>query len=419
MDAGQGNSLSEGLVIRVKVDSIRITRIRRASDLDVHLDAWRDLAAGVPMRSPEWFLAWWQHYATTSDELCILLFHEPRGLLVGLAPLYLHSAGKRTTVRLLGSGVASTNHTTWLAAPGWETPVSDGVARFLLDSTPGWNEVHLEWVDVGDPTINATVTCLQENGCLLRKTPRRHSCWEIALPATWDEYLKMLSKSHRKQCRKLQDAFFESGRVRVHHAESETDFRKGFEILLQLHAARWGKPSKPLGFFSDSTFRAFHESVARELLDRKQLLLMWLEFNGKPVTVEYQFIGRKTVYSYLAGMDSSVSAFAPGNLSIMASIQYAIEQGCESFDLSRGDQPYKANWRATPTACHDIRIWQNHFFGRLAHGLWGVRNLGVHARKLAGRWIKSRVPPRVIDSGLSLLHLRRKRRQTTQRPFHD
>ena len=82
---------------------------------------------------PEWFLVWWQYYATAGDELCVLLFHEPGGLLVGLAPLYIHKAGKRTTVRLLGSGDASTNHTTWLAAAGWETPVSRGVAQFLLD----------------------------------------------------------------------------------------------------------------------------------------------------------------------------------------------------------------------------------------------------------------------------------------------
>ena len=73
--------------------------------------------------------------------------------------------------------------------------------------------------------------------------------------------------------------------------------------MLQLHAARWEEPAKPLGCFSDSRFRAFHETVARELLDRKQLLLIWLEFDGKPVAVEYQFIGRKTVYSYQAGMD--------------------------------------------------------------------------------------------------------------------
>ena len=158
----------------------------------------------------------------------------------------------------------------------------------------------------------------------------------------------MLSKTHRKRCRKLQHEFFDSGRVQVHHVTSEENFDQGFDILLQLHAARWSEAGKPLGGFSDRRFREFHKTVARELLNRKQLLLVWLEYKGKPVAVEYQFIGQKTVYSYQAGMDPAVVEFSPGNLSVMASIQYAIAQGCDSFDLSRGDQPYKSNWRATP-----------------------------------------------------------------------
>ena len=223
--------------------------------------------------------------------------------------------------------------------------------------------------------------------------------WKIALPATWDEYLKMISKTHRKRCRKLQNEFLESGQVQVHRVMGEANFEQGFDILLQLHAARWGEKNKPLGGFSDQRFREFHKTIARELLNRKQLLLAWLEYKGRPVAVEYQFIGQKSVYSYQAGMDPAVVEFSPGNLSIMASIQYAIEQGCNSFDFSRGDQPYKANWRATPTACQDIRIWQDRFQGRLEHALWGVISMAVHVRKLAGRWLKAQVPPRIIDTG--------------------
>ena len=403
MDADQSHDLSEDLVKRVNVEPLNITRVQRTSDLEVYRDAWRELAAGAPMRSPEWFLVWWKYYAAPGDELCVLLFHEPGGLLVGLAPLYTRRAGKRTTVRLLGSGDASTNHTTWLAAAGWETLVSRGVAQFLLDSEPGWNALHLEWVDVDDLAINVTVACLLEKSCLVRKTPSGH-CWKITLPATWDEYLKTLSKTHRKRCRKLQQQFFESGRVQVHRAESEADLRRGFEILLQLHAARWEEPAKPLGCFSDSRSRAFHETVARELLDRKQLLLIWLEFDGKPVAVEYQFIGRKTVYSYQAGMDPSVKEFSPGHLSIMASIQSAILQHCESFDLSRGDQPYKANWRAAPEACHDIRIWPDQLPGRIEYTVWGVRNLTARMRKLVERGLKAAVPRHLINAGLRMLH---------------
>ncbi len=389
----------------MNVEPLNITRIRRTSDLEAHLDAWRDLAVGAPMRSPEWLLTWWQYYAVPGDELCVLLFHERGGMLVGLAPLYTHTDGKRTIIRLLGSGDASTNHTTWLAAPGWEMQISRGVTRILLESAPDWNMVHLEWVDGDDPSINATVNDLVEKGCLVRRTPRRHNCWIIALPPTWDAYLKMLSKSHRKQCRKLQNDFLDTGQVTVHHVTGEANFEQGFDILLKLHAARWGEANNSLGCFSDQRFREFHKTTARELLARKQLLLIWLEFNNTPVAVEYMFIDRKTVYSYQAGMDPSIVDFSPGHLSIMASIQFAIQQHCETFDLSRGDQQYKANWRAAPKACYDIRVWPKQLQGRLEHALWGVQNLAVYARKRAGRWLKARVPPRIINAGLRMLRL--------------
>ena len=376
---------------------LQTTRVRNLSDLDGYRDAWRTLASGAPMRSPEWLLSWWRNYAGRDDELCVLLFLDQGGTLVGLAPLFIEISGKQRTVRLLGSGDASTNHTTWLAAAGAENQVSHAVAQFLLGLKPGWHCVHLDSADADDGAINATVTYLEGKGCLVRRTPR-HNCWRIALPPTWDEYLMMLSRTHRNRCRKLQHQLLDSGQVTVHRVTDDTDLSRGFDILLHLHAARWGEAAQPLGCFSDPKFRAFHEMAARELLKQKQLLLAWLAYDGRAIAVEYQFGDKKTVYSYQAGMDTSVTEFPPGSLSIMASIQYAIAQGCETFDFSRGDQQYKANWRATPKACHDIRIWPDHVSGRLEHAMWGVRILTESGRKQAVKWVKARVPPSYIEA---------------------
>ena len=376
---------------------LQTTRVCCLSDLDIYHDAWRALTLGAPMKSPEWLLVWWRHYAGPDDELCVLLFHEPAGALVGLAPLYIETVGKKKIVRLLGSGDASTNHTTWLTATDWQSRVSHAVAQFLLDLKPGWHSIQFHSVDTDDVAINATGIFLAENGCLVRNTPL-HNCWEIALPPSWDNYLKMLSKSHRKRCLKLQRQFIESGRVTVHRVTNEAELSKGFEILLLLHAARWSTAAHPLGCFSDQRFRTFHEIVAQELLKRNQLLLVWLEYEGRPIAVEYQFIDQKTVYSYQAGMDPLVTEFPPGNLSIMVSIRFAIEHGYESFDFSRGDQPYKSNWRATPTACNDIYVWQNNLLGRLGHSMLGIRNMAESRRKKAVKWVKAKVPPHIIDA---------------------
>lgn len=375
----------------VQTKPLQTTRVQDTSELDAYREEWRNLSDNAPMRSPEWLLVWWQYYAAPNDELCILIFHEPAGQLVGLAPLYIRTVERKITIHLLGSGNACTNHTTWLAAKGWETQVGAAVAQFLLDFEPGWCCVTLESIDADDVAINATLAYMEKKGCLVLKTPLTN-CWKIALPSTWGDYLKMLSKSQRQRCNKMQRQYIESGRVQVRQVISEADFLQGFGILLKLHAARWGEATNPMGVFSDHIFRAFHEMVARELLARKQLRLAWLDFDGTPIAVEYQFIDQKTVYSYQAGMDPSVNEFPAGNLSIMTSIQFAIAQGYESFDLLRGNEPYKANWRATPTACNDIRIWPNQISGRIAQAKLFIRKLR--------RWLKRRLPRHMIEACL-------------------
>ena len=374
---------------------LQTTKVATLAGLEPYRAAWRALAQGAPMRSPEWLLVWWEQYAKPHDELCVLLFHEGGGELVGLAPLYLEMRGRRGTVRLLGSGEASSNHTGWLAAAGREKRVSRAVARFLLAARPLWTSVQLDSVDADDPAIDATVALMAGNGCLVR-SKRLHNCWTIALPPTWEEYLSMLSRIQRKRCRKQQQ-LIDSGRVRVHRVNDPAGFRRGFDLLLQLHAARWGEANKPLGCFSDRRFREFHEKAALELLLQGHLLLVWLEFEGRPVAVEYQFIDGKTVYSYLAGMDPTVSEFSPGSLSVMASIRLALAAGCDSFDLSRGDQPYKAHWRAAPKAGCAVAIWPDSFSGRLSHLWFGLAQWADSGKRSAVRWIKAKLPEGALD----------------------
>lgn len=372
--------------------SLQVTRVQSPAELTPYLEAWRDLAGGAPMRGPEWLLQWWAHFAEPDDDLCLLLLQVPEGPLVGLAPLYLQGRGGRGTVRLLGAANACTHHSDWLAAAGWQTRVGRAVGRFLLSHQAQWQRLLFEAVDADAAALHATLDYLAEHGWLQHRR-QIHGCWKIALPATWDDYLGMLSASLRKRCRRLQRQFFDSGRIRLCQATNEAQLQEGFGILLQLHGARWGSARQPLGVFADPRFRAFHLAVSRDLLARRQLRLAWLVDQGRPLAVEYQFVDAKAVYAYQAGVDLSMASCSPGKLSMMAAIQFAIDQGCSSFDLLRGDEPYKANWRAQPVACHDLRLWPKRLRGRLECGLW-------HGYTLAARRLKPLLPARLVDLGL-------------------
>jgi CelD/BcsL family acetyltransferase involved in cellulose biosynthesis len=60
----------------------------------------------------------------------------------------------------------------------------------------------------------------------------------------------------------------------------------------------------------------------------------------------------------------------PGQLITMATIQKAIEAGQQGLDFLRGDEPYKAHWRAVPRQTHDYRIVSRRTAAKLRHNLW-------------------------------------------------
>ena len=376
-------------------EPLQITRIRSASEATPYLDDWRELAAGMPMRSPEWLLGWWGCFAESNDQLCVLLLRDGRRAPVGLAPLYLQGATGSRAVRILGVADHCTHHPDWLAAAGWEQRVGLGVAQFLLDHRLEWKRLLFEAIDDEAIALQATIDGLVEKDCLLHRRPV-NSTWKIALPKTWDAYLATLSRSLRKRCRKLQRDYLDSGEVRIRQVENEDDLREGFAVLLQLHAARWGRGRNPLGVFSDQRFLKFHEDLSRELLARKQLRLAWLESDGRPLAIEYQFFDGDSVYAYLAGIDLERDEFSSGKLTMMAAIRFAIENGCRYFDLLGGDNPYKANWRATSTPCHNLRVWQKSGPGAIEWGMW-------HGYTRAVRYLKPLLPERWVKTALEII----------------
>lgn len=345
------------------------------------------MAAGAPMRSPEWLLGWWEQYATPADSLHIILVFDSEKNLVGLAPLYQQQVSSNKTLQGLGARDNCSHHLDWLSIAGWETRVGAAVARHLFQDPQSWKKLLLEAVDADATAIHATLNHLTGHGCLGHQR-QINSGWKINLPDCWDDYLQMLSASLRKRCRKLQRQFFDSGKIRVHMVEREVDLREGFEVLLKLHAARWGNARQPLGVFSDPKFRSFHETVAKALLADRKLRLAWLEREGKPIAVEYQFFDADAVYAYQAGIDLAAHECEPGKLSMMAAIRFAIERGCRSFDLLGGDEPYKTHWRAEPVARHDLRVWRRSLSGYLEWLLW-------HAYTMVAGRLKAHLPERL------------------------
>jgi hypothetical protein len=350
---------------------------------------WNALARGVPFRAWAWLEAWWRHYGNLAHccrQLFVLAVYDRQNKLAGLAPWYRESTTNQGhIVRFLGSGDVCSDYLSILSSPGREADVALALADWLcgdsLDAGRGaWSTLAIGGVDAADKVMQCFIAAMQDRGSLICQQPGPN-CWRINLPATWDDYLATLSKSHRKQLRRLQRRLFDSGRATLHVVDDAHALGRGLANLTELHQRRrqaLGQESR----FADERFAAFHREVASQLLEQGHLRLAWVELDAHPVAAEYQVTGTDVVYAYQSGIDPAALEFEPGRLVMMATLERAIAEGFRAFDLLRGDEPYKPHWRAQPRPSVQVTILPGRGTDWLKHG-------ALVAQQQVRAWLKA------------------------------
>jgi CelD/BcsL family acetyltransferase involved in cellulose biosynthesis len=350
-------------------------------------NGWNELSGDSPFRSVDWLATWWKHYGATkrrwrdssaeySDErqLYILTVYEdaehdesygraaPR--LIGVAPWYLdRTIVKGNVLRWLGSGEVCTDHLSLICRPENREHVAAQVADALTNQCDDWDRLDLNSVDADDYATLALAGHLEDRECLVSRQSAE-SCWIVDLPSTWEQYLAGLSKSHRKQLRQAERRVIDSGRVEWRPVAAAAEFETAWKILVDLHQRR-RKSLGERGCFSSRAFCDFHYETARRMLERGQLRMSWLALDGTPAAAEYHFADARTTYAYQGGVDPERLADEPGRLSAILFLRRAIEEGHQQFDFLRGDEPYKAHWRAERRPTYDYRVVPNRRLARL------------------------------------------------------
>jgi len=382
---------------------MNVTCFTTLSELAPLAADWDRLARGVPFRSWAWLSAWWRHYGLERSgrhhqtRLYVLVVFSRTGMPVGIAPWYRDfSPAKGRVVRFLGLGEVCSDYLSVLCQPTMEETVAEALALWLTRANrpaPGmsvdeesraWDCLELTGVDAEDGAVGLLAEKLANYGHTVHRRFGAN-CWRIQLPDTWDQYLAQLSKSHRKQLRRLTERLLNPGRAVVHHVERLADLPQGQEILVDLHQRRWQALGEP-GCFASPRFSAFQLEVMPELLRSGQLSLTWIEVDGQPVVAEHHLSGQGVLYGYPAGIEPNVHDFSPGQLGNLVMIRWAIEHGYRAFDFLRGDEAYKAHWRASPRPSQELRIIAPRVSAQLRHTLWCA---GSRLR----RWLKANLKP--------------------------
>ncbi|TWT35697.1 hypothetical protein KOR34_05910 [Posidoniimonas corsicana] len=347
---------------------------------------WERLAAGMPMRGPDWLLGWLRHYEATAGEAFVPTVWDGESL-VGLAPWRIENSVRAgRVVRWLGDGEVCTDHLSVLCGEADTPAVASELADWLIDESDAWDLIDLDHCDQSDAVLGALFDELKHREAAV-SADQDDACWTIQLPADWEEYLARQSKSHRKQLRRAERRVLDSDECAWRPVENAADLEQAWPILVDLHQRRRISLGEP-GCFASARFSAFHEELARTLLAKDRLRISWLELQGAPAAVEYHFAGPDTIYAYQGGVDPDRLDDEPGRLSTIATLKHAMEQGRATFDFLRGDEAYKAHWRAepqptlrrraaAPRASARLRAQANRaadsFRGLLKSGLQGAR----------------------------------------------
>jgi CelD/BcsL family acetyltransferase involved in cellulose biosynthesis len=332
----------------------------------------------MPFRSWDWLTGWWKHYGDTRSDggiergrqLYVLAVYESpppadsdTRALIGIVPWYLErSAVKGNVLKWLGSGEVCTDHLSVLCQPANTERVVQAIAESLR-AYDDWDRLQLDAVDSDDIAIERLVTVLEHSGSEVTREPA-DACWALELPTTWDDYLASISKSHRKQLRQLERRVLESDRVQWHCVQKSDELPAAWDVLVDLHQRRRSSLGEP-GCFASDQFHAFHRDVAERMLARNALRISWLALDGVPAAAEYHFADRTATYAYQGGVDPDRLDEEPGRLSTILCLKQAIEEGHQRLDFLRGDEPYKAHWRATPRATVNYAVVPNRRMARL------------------------------------------------------
>lgn len=354
------------------------------------IDSAAALDSGGPFGRAIWWESWWRHLRPRGSQLFLLSVLEGDKLL-GLAPWYIQRAyGFGRVVRCLGDGRASSDYMTICAAPSRREEVWREVTKWVAaEAGRSWDTMILSGVSAADEQLHAFCEQVRQQDVVVDQRTVTNT-WRVSLPETWEAYIDLFSKQQRNRLRRTKRDMLDSGRAVMHRVTSLADFDRGFEIQRHLHQRRRNSLGDR-GCYADPKFEAFVHEANQRFLQQGKLRLQWTAVDGQPVAFDAGYVDQKGVFVYQTAFDPDWSDLSPGRLHLQASILKAIEEGYRFFDFLRGDEPYKAHFRASPIPLLETRLIAPRVLPRLGHRTWNLQ------KQLKGR-IRATLRPKVSPS---------------------
>jgi len=220
-----------------------------------------------------------------------------------------------------------------VASPGHEAEVATLVARWIAEQQPP--RVRLEYVPEERPTLEAFDAVLAKAGYGVTRA-RQTVSPVLDLPESYETYVQSLGKKERHELRRKVRRLEGAGPATFRFA-ADGERAAVLDRFFALHRLSRGEKA---GFMTADVERFFRD-IADALAPLDRLRLGVLTFDGADVAVLFGFAVGKVIALYNAAYDPGLASLSVGIISHAWAIREAIARGYTTYDLLRGDEPYK------------------------------------------------------------------------------
>jgi CelD/BcsL family acetyltransferase involved in cellulose biosynthesis len=174
----------------------------------------------------------------------------------------------------------------------------------------------------------------------------------IRLAPTWDNYLAQLDGHDRKELRR-----------KIRNAQTKADAQLVVantmeQVTVALdNVFNWIRQAGgSRGMKAQWTFRPMFKRATNGLLRAGRLTVYTLKLEGRDAAGLVCFPGKEGPLLWTVGHDLTMSKWSPGIVLFAMTVQRAIADGAQFFDLLRGQQRYKHELGAAESPIHRVTL---------------------------------------------------------------
>jgi CelD/BcsL family acetyltransferase involved in cellulose biosynthesis len=319
----------------------------------------------------------------SNDRLFVLAMRR-QGTLVGIAPLMLTERPARgpriRCLRYLGVDQNITELTGPLCGRADESEFHHTMLDYIFEHRTEWDCAILDGLrEDGDGPSMA---------CRYGRPVWAPNVVDFVLPLapTWQEFKASRSRNIKESLRKCTNSLKRDCLSPKFSVVSDArGLRQALDTFLELHAARAALRTTVT---HDNVFvRPAARSFLYELADRcsasGQMRILSMEIDGRPVAVRIALVAGQSLYLYYSGYDPQYAKYGVMTHVVAGAIQYAIESGFHTVNLSSGKDVSKTRWSPTQTTFRRAILGSQSRFAAQATALYS--RLG-HFWRTRGSW---------------------------------